>query len=78
MLAPGGERLAKRHRPVSLRQLREAGTRPEAVVGWLAASCGLAEEGEEVTPGDLIRRFSLERLPREPATAPADLAEVIR
>lgn len=78
VLAPGGERLAKRHRPVSLRQLREAGTQPEAVVGWLAASCGLAEKGAELMPRDLIGRFSLERLPREPATAPADLAEVIR
>ncbi len=77
LLAPGGERLAKRHRPVSLRQLRESGTRPEAVVGWLAASCGLAERGEKLIPAELIGRFSIERLPREPSTVPADLAEVI-
>jgi glutamyl-tRNA synthetase len=63
---PDGERLSKRHGAVSLAEYRERGTRPEALVGWLAASCGLAEPGEAARPADLIERFSLERLPREP------------
>jgi glutamyl-tRNA synthetase len=66
LLGPDGERLAKRHGAASLRELREGGIRPERVVGWLAASCGLAGPGEELSARDLIDRFSLERLPREP------------
>jgi glutamyl-tRNA synthetase len=70
LLGPDGERLAKRHGAVSLRELREAGVPPERVVGSLAASCGLAESGEEVLPRDLVERFSLDRLPREPTVLP--------
>lgn len=33
----GGERLAKRHQSLSIRALREAGTRPEDIIGALAA-----------------------------------------
>ncbi|HET8657198.1 MAG TPA: tRNA glutamyl-Q(34) synthetase GluQRS [Longimicrobiaceae bacterium] len=71
LLGPDGERLAKRHGAVSLRELREGGVRPETVVGWLAATCGLADAGEEAAPRDLLGRFSLERLPREPLILPA-------
>lgn len=65
LLGPDGERLAKRHGAVSLRELRERGEPPERVVGALAASCGLAEAGEALLPRDLVPRFSLDRLPRE-------------
>jgi glutamyl-tRNA synthetase len=66
LLGPDGERLSKRHGSVTLREAREAGVRPEAVVGWLASTCGLADPGEECAAGELIGRFDLERLPREP------------
>jgi len=70
LLGPDGERLAKRHGAVSLRELRERGAAPERVVGWLAASCGLAAPGEEAAPRDLVDRFSPERLPREATVLP--------
>jgi glutamyl-tRNA synthetase len=59
LLGPDGERLAKRHGAVTLREQRESGLSPAAVVGRLAASCGLAEEGEKVMPAELVDRFSL-------------------
>lgn len=72
LLGPDGERLSKRHGSVTLREAREAGVRPEALVGWLAASCGLAAPGEECTPQALIERFAVERLPREPTRLAAE------
>jgi len=64
MLGADGERLAKRHGAVSLGELRARGVPAERVVGWLAATCGLADEGEHVSARDLVSRFSVARLPR--------------
>jgi glutamyl-tRNA synthetase len=71
MLGDDGERLAKRHGAVSLGELRARGVAPERVVGWLAATCGLAAEGEQVTAAELVPRFAVERLPRGPTTVTA-------
>jgi len=38
---PGGRRLAKRRRDLSLSALRESGVDPRAIVGWAARSAGL-------------------------------------
>lgn len=61
-----GRRLAKRHGDTSLRHLRERGVQAEAVVGWLAASCGLRPVGTRCGVGELLRDFDLQRLPRAP------------
>jgi glutamyl-tRNA synthetase len=66
MLGPDGARLAKRHGAVSLRELRERGVAPEAIVGWLAWSCGLVERPVDVDPRGLVGGFDLERLPKIP------------
>jgi glutamyl-tRNA synthetase len=66
MLGPDGERLAKRHGAVSLGELREAGVPPERVAGWLAATCGLAAEGEAVPAPELIPRFDPARISSAP------------
>ncbi len=77
LLGPDGERLAKRHGAVSLAELREAGAAPEAVAGWLASTCGLAGPGEEAAARELVPRFAVERLPRDPAVLdPASLARL--
>jgi glutamyl-tRNA synthetase len=65
MLGEDGERLAKRHGSVSLADLRARGVAPARVTGWLAATCGLAAEGEEVSAHDLVPRFSAGALPRD-------------
>ncbi len=72
-----GERLAKRHHSLSLHALREAGARPEAVVGALAHLAGLAEPKTCLTPAALAARlraegaFPWERLRRGPVRLPA-------
>jgi len=55
-----GERLAKRHKSLSLSQLREAGKSPEVVVGWLAVLAGLAETAAPVSPRTLADRLRSE------------------
>lgn len=66
VLAPGGDRLAKRNRPVSIGDLRAAGVAPEAIVGSLAASAGLAPEGTRVAASGLVTAFDVKKIRREP------------
>jgi len=61
-----GRRLAKRHGDTRLSSLRAAGVRPESLVGLLAWSCDWLQEIQPVTPVQLIPRFRLESIPREP------------
>jgi glutamyl-tRNA synthetase len=61
-----GERLAKRHGARSLGELREAGVAAEAVVGLLAASCGLAPAGTRCPAAELVSGFGWGRLRRGP------------
>ena len=74
VLGPDGERLAKRHGAIAIAAFREAGVTSRALVGALARSLGLAQEGEALAPVELVERFSLDALPREPARMdPSDL-----
>jgi glutamyl-tRNA synthetase len=57
LLSPGGERIAKRTRPPAVAQLRAAGSDPSAVVGRLAASAGLAADGDAITCRELLARL---------------------
>ena len=63
VLAPDGSRLAKRHGAVTLRDRPEG---PAGVLSALAATLGLADAGEPVTPALLLARFDPVRLPLEP------------
>lgn len=54
---PDGERLAKRHGAISLRQRLATGESVAQVVGRLAASMGLADEGEPMTAAEVLARF---------------------
>lgn len=60
-----GRRLAKRHGAVSLRAIRQAGTQPEKVIGFLAYWSGLLERPEPVKAAELAAHFNLEHVPRE-------------
>ena len=66
VLGPDGKRLAKRHGAVTLSDRRASGETPGTVLGWMAASLGLAKAGEEPSPADLLARFDPSRLPLEP------------
>ena len=67
VLAPGGERLAKRTRPASIADLRRQGVAPETIVGALAASAGLGNAGRRISAHDLVNDFDLRRIARAPA-----------
>ena len=62
-----GRRLAKRHGDTRISALRAAGITPEEVIGLLAWWCGWAAWGERLTLRDLLPRFDLATLRREPA-----------
>jgi glutamyl-tRNA synthetase len=66
LLDEHGERLAKRRGSWTLRALREAGVRPERVVGVLAYGLGLTDTLVEVAAGELVEDFDLARIPRAP------------
>jgi len=57
-----GKRLAKRHGDTRISTLRERGVEAVTVVGWLAATCGLAEFYEKLTPLNLLPRFALSKI----------------
>ncbi|MFM7151415.1 MAG: glutamate--tRNA ligase family protein, partial [Gemmataceae bacterium] len=61
-----GRRLAKRHGDTRLSSLREAGVTAERVVGLLAWSCGWSEPNREWSARDLLKRFEMDSIPREP------------
>jgi glutamyl-tRNA synthetase len=78
MLGPDGERLAKRHGAVSLGELRAANIAPERVVGWLAATCGLAAEGEVISAAELVPRWDPARISPAPTTVTDEMLRRLR
>jgi len=65
VLDAAGRRLAKRSDDLSLTELRQAGVDPRAILGWVAASAGMAA-GARVSADDLCRGFELRLLSRTP------------
>ncbi len=65
LLSEDGERLAKRHRSLSLAQLRANGVDSRSLVGILAKLMGINPAGEPLSPHSLVDRFSLEKLPKQ-------------
>jgi glutamyl-tRNA synthetase len=65
---PDGKKLSKRHGAASVQELREKGYLPEAVRNYLALlGWGYDESTTFFTTEELIERFSLERVSRNPA-----------
>jgi glutamyl-tRNA synthetase len=65
---PDGKKLSKRHGAASVQELREAGYLPEAVRNYVALlGWGYDESTTFMTTDELIERFSLERVSRNPA-----------
>lgn len=65
VLAPDGERLAKRHGSVTLPDRLALGDSPGRVVAVLAATLGIDVPESEIAPTELIDRFSPEALDRQ-------------
>ncbi len=68
VLGADGRRLAKRHGSVTLDQRLARGESVATVVGWMAASLGLAPAGAQLRARDLIADFELRRLRRTATT----------
>ena len=60
--APDGRRLSKRDQDLDLGALRQRGISSRRIVGALAAAAGIAQKGEEVSPEELLGRFSWEKI----------------
>lgn len=73
-----GERLAKRHQALTLKSLREAGIRPEAVTGYLACRAGLLPRPGSLSPLQLVPFFSWDRLPRHDVRLEPDMLPRLR
>lgn len=66
VVGPDGRRLAKRHGDTRVSSFREKGVSAEKIIGTLAASCGWADVGEEISLPDLLLRFDINLLSHEP------------
>ena len=64
LIVAGEGKLSKRLGSLSTRELRKS-CPPEALVGRLAFLCGLIDREEPVTPRELLRDFSWEKVVRE-------------
>jgi glutamyl-Q tRNA(Asp) synthetase len=59
---PSGEKLSKSAKDTGIRELRETGLRPEAVLGKAAAAIGLLPEARDLAPDDLAGLFEQQNL----------------
>jgi glutamyl-tRNA synthetase len=65
---PDGKKLSKRHGAASVQELRDAGFLPEAVRNYLALlGWGAGDDQTVLSTKELIARFALERVSRNPA-----------
>lgn len=70
VLGADGKRLAKRHGDTRIDSYRSGGVAPEAIIGLLAAWCGIAPPGRrrrEMTAAEFQEAFDLSKMPRSPA-----------
>ncbi len=70
VMGADGQRLAKRHGAVTLRQLRAGGVTPHDVLGWIATTLGLATPGERVRIDQLRARYDPALIPATPVDQP--------
>ena len=65
---PDGKKLSKRHGAASVQELRDAGYLPEAVRNYLSLlGWGSGDDATVMSTDELIERFTLERVSRNPA-----------
>jgi len=64
LLAPDGRRLSKRDRDLDLGELQKH-TTPAALIGFLAYSAGLISKNIPISPGELAKEFSWDKVSGE-------------
>ncbi|MET0910690.1 MAG: tRNA glutamyl-Q(34) synthetase GluQRS [Ilumatobacteraceae bacterium] len=71
VMGADGERLAKRHGAVTMRELDAAGVTSRDVLGWIGESIGIAGTGERPTIDQLLTRYDPILVPRTPIDQPS-------
>jgi glutamyl-tRNA synthetase len=71
-VGPDGRRLAKRHGDTRLSHYRQAEVSPGRLRAFLARWCGIIDVGETVSTRQILDRFTIERMPRDPVIMTAD------
>lgn len=66
VVGPDGKRLAKRHGDTRVASFRQAGMSSKRLLGIVGESLGIAEKGEELSLVDMLPRFDLSRIPKNP------------
>ena len=61
LLAADGRRLSKRDRDLDLGELRKH-LKPEQLIGWLAHAAGLIDRPSPISPRELCKDFSWEKI----------------
>lgn len=64
LLDEHGERLAKRHKSLSIAALRAAGIKPGQITGYLAKLAGLNPCNKTLEPGQLLAHFRIDKIPK--------------
>jgi glutamyl-tRNA synthetase len=68
LYGPDGKKLSKRHGAASVQELRDQGYLPEAVRNYIALlGWGDADDETIIPTAELVKRFTLERVQRNPA-----------
>lgn len=75
LLDAEGNRLAKRHQSLTLRNLWQRGIQAERVTGFLGYLAGLNPSGHDCRPADLLPAFNLAQLPRSDLRLDDDLMD---
>ena len=73
LVGASGEKLSKRDGAVSVREIRDLGAAPEAVIGWLAWALGQVPTPEPLAPEAVARGWRWEAVRPEPVRVPPDL-----
>lgn len=71
-----GEKLSKRNEALTIRELRQGGVAPEALVGWLAEALGQGSGPR--TPSEVAASFDTDRVGSAPVPVPPDFADHLR
>jgi len=77
VIGPDGRRLAKRHGDTRISLLREKGIPAERLLGLLAWSCGWQPDRRPTTIAELLQRFTLATIPRDPFVMTPELWEEV-
>ncbi|MEL6615162.1 MAG: glutamate--tRNA ligase family protein, partial [Bacteroidota bacterium] len=73
LVGASGEKLSKRDGAVTIREIRDAGALPEALLGWLAWALGQTPEPRPLAPEAIAKAWQWAAVRPDPVEVPRDL-----